>query len=82
MAKNITELKLNEVQNVTGGYGVVAQSSLAQPQPPQAVDADELARPDRPVPLRSALSRPKRSPPCSRRASSCPSLARRRAALP
>ena len=35
MAKNITELKLNEVQSVTGGYGVVAQSSLAQPQPPK-----------------------------------------------
>jgi len=34
MAKNITELKLNEVQNVTGGYGVVAQSSLPQlPKP-------------------------------------------------
>ena len=35
MAKNITELKLNEVQNVTGGYGVVAQSSLPQPQLPK-----------------------------------------------
>jgi len=34
MAKNITELKLKEVQNVTGGYGVVAQSSLPQPQLP------------------------------------------------
>ena len=56
MAKNITELKLNEVQNVTGGYGVVAQSSLPQPQLPKPT-MPTMARPDRPVPLRSALSR-------------------------
>ena len=48
MAKNITELKLNELQNVTGGYGVAAQPSLPQlptkPMPPTSWPAPTPSR--------------------------------------
>ena len=62
MAKNITELKLNEVQNVTGGYGVVAQSSLAQPQLPPSRRCRRAGRPGPSRPAKVDLVSPEAKP--------------------
>jgi len=62
MARNITELKLNEVQNVTGGYGVVAQSSLAQPQPPPSRRCRRAGRPRPSRPAKVDLVSPEAKP--------------------